>query len=190
MKPEIRGVDRWDQPRIQGSRRRRITRDTDLPSAPPEPPGSGYVLFIGQMTAKLRHDRPHVKHRQTDASVEISQMWKYFLSNSEREYYNDFAKEAREEYKKQLREYRATGDYTKSLRFGKMENVGPWVHILHHEKNALEKELATYPTVVIPPQPPKSDKSSKPPSDAPKKRKRKNVVEETKTESAIVVTRY
>jgi len=43
MQPEQRGMDRWDQPRVQGSRRRRITREVDLPSAPAEPPSSGYV---------------------------------------------------------------------------------------------------------------------------------------------------
>ena len=43
MQPEQRGADRWDQPRVQGSRRRRITREVDLPYAPPEPPNSGYV---------------------------------------------------------------------------------------------------------------------------------------------------
>ena len=64
MQPEEKGSDRWDQPRVAGSRRRRILREKDLPSAPPEPPLSGYVIFIAQMTTKVRHDRPHVHHNQ------------------------------------------------------------------------------------------------------------------------------
>eukprot|EP00957_Ditylum_brightwellii_P157950 12022919-Ditylum_brightwellii.AAC.1 len=62
--PEKKGEDRWDQPRVSGVRRRRILRDKDCPSAPPEPPLSGYILFVGQMTTKMRHDRPKERHNQ------------------------------------------------------------------------------------------------------------------------------
>lgn len=63
--PESRGEDRWDKPRVPGERRRRIVREKDLPSAPPEPPPSGYIVFLGQMTTKIRHDRRHERHSQT-----------------------------------------------------------------------------------------------------------------------------
>jgi hypothetical protein len=65
MQPENKGEDRWDKPRIPGERRRRIVREKDSPEAPPEPPPSGYVVFVGQMTTKIRHDRPNVRHDQT-----------------------------------------------------------------------------------------------------------------------------
>eukprot|EP00980_Cylindrotheca_fusiformis_P022959 scaffold9951_cov146-Cylindrotheca_fusiformis.AAC.3 len=64
MQPEHRGEDRWDKPRIPGERRRRIVREKDLPEAPPEPPHTGFVVFVGQMTVKIRHDRPDQPHDQ------------------------------------------------------------------------------------------------------------------------------
>jgi hypothetical protein len=58
-------VYRWDKPRLPGERRRRIIREQDRPDAPPDPPPSGYVVFVCQMTAKIRHDRPSVQHNQS-----------------------------------------------------------------------------------------------------------------------------
>ena len=156
MQPEEKGSDRWDQPRVAGSRRRRILREKDLPSAPPEPPLSGYVIFIAQMTTKVRHDRPHVHHNQIKVVREISKIWKYGMSNADREYYIEFAREAREEYKQQHREFRATGHFHPSKIFKKMEG-GPWIRIAYHEKNALEREIATYDTVSFPPRPPDAE---------------------------------
>ena len=51
--PECRGEDRWDKPRIAGERRRRIAREKDSPEAPPEPPITGHVILLRQMTAKI-----------------------------------------------------------------------------------------------------------------------------------------
>jgi len=113
------------------------------------------------MTIKIRHDRPNVKHNQIIAVGEISKMWKYDMTEEERSYYNNFSKEAREEYKKQYREFRATGVYTKSMKYVKLGNgAGPWVHLLDEERNALEKELASYPTVIFPPRPPNLDEEA------------------------------
>ena len=61
---EERGSDRWDLPRIPGGRRRRLKRDADAPSAQPEPPQTGYVIYVSQMTTKLRHDNPDRHHNQ------------------------------------------------------------------------------------------------------------------------------
>jgi hypothetical protein len=69
--PENKGEDRWDKPRIPGERRRRILREKDMPEAPPEPPPSGYVVFVGQMTTKIRHDRPDDHHNQIEGMMEI-----------------------------------------------------------------------------------------------------------------------
>ncbi len=65
MQPEHKGEKAWDKQKIPGERRRRIIREKDTPEAPPEPPRSGYVIFIGQMTTKIRHDRPSERHQQT-----------------------------------------------------------------------------------------------------------------------------
>jgi len=124
MQPEQRGSDRWDQPRVQGSRRRRIIREKDLPSAPPEPPPSGYVLFIAQMTTKIRHDRPAAHHDQIKVVKEISKIWKFALGDKDREYYNEFAREAREEYELQHEEFRATGAYQPSNVFTRLGSQG------------------------------------------------------------------
>jgi len=153
MQPEQRGTDRWDQPRISGSRRRRIAREKDLPSAPPEPPPSGYVIFIAQMTTKMRHDRPNVHHNQIAVVQEISKIWKYQMSDHDRDYYNEFARDLREEYEQQHTEFRATGAYKHSRIFEKLQGDGPWVRIALHEKNALEREISHYETVKFPPRP-------------------------------------
>ena len=153
MQPEQRGTDRWDQPRVSGSRRRRIAREKDLPSAPPEPPPSGYVLFIAQMTTKIRHDRPNAHHNQIKVVREISKIWKFGMNDQDREYYNEFAREARDEYDRQHHEFRATGAYKPSLIFERLGGDGPWVRIAFHEKNALEREISGYETVKFPPRP-------------------------------------
>lgn len=93
--PESRGEERWDKPRVPGERRRRIVREKDLPTAPPEPPLSGYIVFLGQMTTKLRHDRPDEPHDQSKVMQEISRMWRMALSDRDRKYYNDFSDECR-----------------------------------------------------------------------------------------------
>jgi hypothetical protein len=160
MQPEQRGTDRWDQPRVSGSRRRRIRREKDLPFAPPEPPPSGYVIFVGQMTTKIRHDRPHVQHNQIKVVQEISKIWKFGMSSADRQYYVDFAREARLEYEGQSTEFRATGGFTPSTIFEKMKGGGPWVRIALYEKNSLEREIATYQTVKFPVRPSGSQKPS------------------------------
>jgi len=148
VRPEQRGSNRWDQPRFSrfsGGRRRRIMREKDLPSAPPEPPPSGYIVFIGQMTTKIRHDRPHIHHNQTRVVSEISKIWKRGMSKKDRNYYFTFAKEVKEEYQMLHREFRATGNYTRRDRkFEKLYGIGPWVRVNDDEKNTLEKEIDTY----------------------------------------------
>lgn len=151
MRPEDKGEQRWDQPRVKGSRRRRIKRNKDLSSAPPEPPFSSYVLFLSQMTTKLRHDRgPQQKHNQMDAVAEISRRWKYDLTEMDRDHYTRSVRDMRKEYVHQLQEFRATGHYTPSVRFGKLLGHGPFVRLLWTEQNALEKELSTYTEIVRP----------------------------------------
>ena len=150
-------TQKWDKHRVLGERRRRILRDIDLPNAPTEPPPSGYVLFLGQMTTKLRHDRyqrdktKRVQHDQTKLVQEISNMWKTSLNDRDREYYHNFYVELKKEYQQQLMEYRATGYYTPSTKYLRNHtSVGLWTHIEMSEKNALELEIATYDTVQFP----------------------------------------
>jgi len=155
--PESRGEDRWDKPRVPGERRRRIAREKDLPTAPPEPPLSGYIVFLGQMTTKIRHDRPDEPHDQSKVMQEISRMWRMKLSERERNYYNAFSDECRKEYKYMQREFRATGYYTPSDRFEKLGGAGLWVHKKIEERNELEVEVDSYDTVVFPMRPPEMD---------------------------------
>mmetsp|Transcript_20829 Transcript_20829/g.23789 ORF Transcript_20829/g.23789 Transcript_20829/m.23789 type:complete len:432 (-) Transcript_20829:149-1444(-) len=152
--PESRGEDRWDKPKIPGERRRRIAREKDMPQAPPEPPPSGYIVFLAQMTTKIRHDRPNEHHNQSRVIQEISKIWKYGLDDDERAYYNGFSREAREEYQRLHDEYRATGQFAPPKTYERMEKVGPWVRVDWEEKNGLERELATYETVQFPLRPP------------------------------------
>lgn len=152
--PESKTDDRWDKPRVPGERRRRIVREKDLPTAPPEAPISGYVIFVGQMTTKIRHDRPNEIHNQIKAVQEISKLWRVTLNDIDRKYYNYFSDEARKEYRNQHMEYRATGYYTVSTTFQKLNNAGVWVKINWNDKNDLEREIATYKTVIFPRRPP------------------------------------
>lgn len=163
---EERGADRWDLPRIPGGRRRRIKRYADAPSAPPEPPSAGYVIYVSQMTTKLRHDNPDRHHNQISAVRRISNMWNN-LSEKEREHYINLARDARSEYEHQLLQYRSTGQWSPSTKFTRLRNKngqvqrderstgsnGPWVRIPYEEKNELERELDAYEQVIFPPRP-------------------------------------
>jgi len=157
--------DRWDLPKAPGGRRRRIKRDADAPSAPPEPPSSGYVIYVAQMTTKLRHDNPNRHHNQISAVRRISSMWNK-LSEKDRDHYIRLHRDARHQYEERLMEYRATGhwppftvitrlDENKNGIVCTMERVthGPWVRIPYEEKNELEKELESYEQVIFPPRP-------------------------------------
>ena len=150
-------TQKWDKHRVMGERRRRIIRDIDLPNAPTEPPPSGYIIFLGQMTTKLRYDTykrnetKRIRHDQTKMVQEISSMWKSSLDDTDREYYHHFYIALKLEYQQQLMEYRATGYYTPSTKYIRNHiNVGLWTHLVTSEKNALELEIATYETIQFP----------------------------------------
>jgi len=172
QQPESRGEDRWDKPRIFGERRRRIVREKDSPEAPAYPPLTGYIIFVGQMTAKIRHDNPNVQHSQTAVVQEISKLWRISLSDEERHYYTDFSERAREEHRSMDMEFRSTGAFRPSRSFLKLQGVGPWIHVREEERNSLEKEIATYETVQFPPRPPEFDEAFKI-RDIESKRRRK-----------------
>jgi hypothetical protein len=170
-------------------------REKDLPEAPPEPPPTGYVVFVGQMTTKIRHDRPNVPHDQAKGKKknqrrsylflcrpttvfrvthstpllynvpqiiittlvvqEISKLWRIGMSEQDRNYYNDFAMDAKNEYERQVIEYRATGKFTPSQKFDKLVGVNVWVR--RFLPNGLETEIASYTTCLFPPRPPQLD---------------------------------
>ncbi|KAL7494674.1 hypothetical protein ACHAWT_003396 [Skeletonema menzelii] len=191
-----RGVDRWDLPRrIPGGRRRRIKRDVDHPSAPPDPPNSGYVMFVSQMTTKLRHDNPHRLHNQINAVKKISALWKA-MSEGERGHYKLLAKDATREYEDRLIEYRATGSWTPyccverltghsnkqhdggEVDTNRVGNQGPWVRRPYEEKNELEKELEGYEQVIFPPRPKEMEEEHERKVRERKARRKRKVEEE------------
>lgn len=88
---------------------------------------------------------------------EISKIWRLGMSHEDREYYNDFALETRKEYEKQQIEFRATGSFTPSTRFGKLEGTNIWVRTKWEEKNGLEQEVSTYDDCAFPKRPPEYD---------------------------------
>jgi len=149
--PEIKLLDRWDKPRLPGQRRRRIVREVDMnPHAPHDPPPSGFVTFVGQMTCKHRHDNPDRLHHQPTVMQDISRVWKDNMSASDRQYYLDFAKEAQKEFKEQQMEYRATGFCTTSRSFHRLGGDGPWVRSDPQYQNGLEREISAYDHVHFP----------------------------------------
>jgi hypothetical protein len=185
---EERGGDRWDLPRIPGGRRRRIQRDVDAPAAPPEPPHTGYVIYVSQMTTKLRHDNPKRHHDQISAIRRIAKMWAR-LSSEEKEHYVSLATDALAEYKSRLVEYRATGSYSPYTTIARLKNKngieiitdrktgsqGPWVRIPHDRKNELEKELEGYDQVVFPPRPSEMEEEHRRKVEESKERRRRKI---------------
>lgn len=153
--PETKGTERWDKPRIMGQRRRRIVREVDSnPNAPKDAPPSGYIVFVGQLTCKRRHDNPNKQHHQPTVMQDIARVWKEDMADCDREYYMEFAKEAQVEYGQQQMEYRATGFCTASRTFIRLGGDGPWVRKDPEEQNDLEQEISTYESVHFPLRPP------------------------------------
>jgi hypothetical protein len=146
--PELT-LQKWDKQKEAGGRRRRVAREH--PDAPFEPPPSGYIIFLGQMTTKIRHDRPNARHNQAEIMPEISKMWRKALSPEEQKFYNDVCDNIRMEFKQQHMEFRATGNFIPSDIFERKGSF--WTHKKQNERNALEHELDSYETVVFPPRP-------------------------------------
>ena len=69
-----------------------------------------------------------------------------------------FSNDARDEYNRQMIEYRATGSFTPNTEFVKLSNVNVWVR-KEANQNDLEKELCSYETVVFPKRPPSMDEA-------------------------------
>jgi hypothetical protein len=144
---------KWDKARVSGSRRRRIDAD---PAAPQEPPPSGYVVFVGQMTCKMRHDNGiDLPHNQAACVLEISRLWRYAFTETQRKYYDDFATQLQAEYQKQRLEFRTTGTYTPSSTFERRGTV--WLRMDSNQRNEIEHEIAAYESVSFPPRPPSMD---------------------------------
>ena len=79
------------------------------------------------------------------------------MSDDDRNYYNKFATEARKEYETQQIEYRATGSFTPSAEFIKLENVNVWVRADLERRNGLEQEICQYETFTFPRRPAELD---------------------------------
>ena len=185
---EEKGSDRWDLPRIPGGRRRRIQRDVDAPSAPPEPPNTGYIIYLSQMTTKLRHDNPNRRHNQASAMQRIAKMWAK-LSEEAKEHYNQLASDAQAEYKTRLSEYRATGGWCEFTVIERLKNKngvevitdrktgnhGPWVRIPYEKKNELERELESFEQVIFPPRPSVMEEEHKRKLEESKERRKKKI---------------
>ena len=74
------------------------------------------------------------------------------------EHTQQFANDARDEYNKQMIEYRATGSFTPNAEFVKLSNANVWVR-KETNRNDLEKEICSYETVVFPKRPPSMDEA-------------------------------
>lgn len=88
---------------------------------------------------------------------EISKLWRVGLSDEERNYYNRFANDCRDEYDRQMIEYRATGTYTPNQEFVKLPDANVWVR-KPSQRNALEQEICGYESRHFPKRPPSMDK--------------------------------
>lgn len=126
------------------------------------------------MTCKIRHDRQNERHSQTKVVQEISKMWRLALTDEDRQYYHDMVEQIRQEYQRQHLEFRATGHYTPSETIERVDGAGLWMHKRDHEKNDLEREIASYDTQVFPLRPPEFDEEyNQRQKESIEKRKRK-----------------
>jgi hypothetical protein len=89
---------------------------------------------------------------------EVSKLWRIGLTEDERRYYNQFANDARDEYNRQMIEYRATGSYTPNQEFVKLPEVNVWVR-KSSKRNGLEQEICEYDTMIFPKRPPSMDEA-------------------------------
>ncbi len=89
---------------------------------------------------------------------EISKLWRLGLTDDERKYYNRFASDARDEYDRQMVEYRATGTFTPIQEFMKLPEVNVWVR-KPSKRNGLEQEICQYETMIFPKRPPSMDEA-------------------------------
>ena len=81
------------------------------------------------------------------------------MSEEDRNYYAEFASEAKQEYEKQLIEYRATGSFAPSKYFDRLDGVNVWVRRDERLQNGLEREISQYATCQFPKRPPEMDKA-------------------------------
>jgi hypothetical protein len=77
------------------------------------------------------------------------------MSEEDKEYYNNFAADAKKEYKQQLIEYRATGAYKQSKHFEPLEDTNIWIRI--DRPSPLEEEIRSYETYTFPKRPAELD---------------------------------
>ena len=77
------------------------------------------------------------------------------MSEEDKEYYNNFAADAKKEYKQQLIEYRATGAYKRSKHFAPLEDTNIWIRI--DKPSPLEEEIRSYETYTFPKRPAELD---------------------------------
>jgi len=156
MQPEQRRDERWDKQKALGGRRRRILREQDINEKfPSEPPANGWVIFVGQMTTKIRHDRQDEHHDQSKVLQELGKIWRVGMSAEDRKYYTRFAQDARKEFEQQVIEFRATGSCQPSKHFAPLENSNIWIR--KDCPNPLEKEIHSYETIRFPLRPPEFD---------------------------------
>lgn len=80
------------------------------------------------------------------------------MNEEERQYYNKFARDARDEYERQMIEFRTTGTFTANQEFVKLPNANVWVR-KPSRRNGLEQEISTYETLNFPKRPPSMDEA-------------------------------
>ena len=81
------------------------------------------------------------------------------MTEDDRNYYNDFAMDAKREYEHQVIEYRATGSFTPSKEFSKIDDVNVWIRKQKAFQNKLEREISNYDTCLFPKRPPQLDRA-------------------------------
>jgi hypothetical protein len=75
---------------------------------------------------------------------EFCRIWRLGISEDDSEYYGQLSTQVMDEYSRQMVEYRATGSYTPSRRFAKIDNKKVWVRV--PAGNGLEREITSYET--------------------------------------------
>jgi len=96
---------------LSGATKKRKQLEYEKPNAPPPPPQSGFNIWQMHYSLKLKYEN------STKKSFDLGKVWRLEVSEADKDYYSDMAKEIKKECTAQFQEFCATGAYAKSEQF-------------------------------------------------------------------------
>ena len=94
------------------SNKKRKQLEYDKPNAPPPPPQSGFNIWQTHYSLKLKYEDDSSKK-----TFDLGKIWRLEVSEGDKDYYSDTAKEIKKECTEQFQEFCATSSYRESENF-------------------------------------------------------------------------